>query len=96
MEKCSICKTYGVHFYYCGKECQKKDWSEHKGVHKRLKTESDKYLDGIEALKLLDHDSKAENAKVNIESQADVIHVWLGISSTTLMQYAYKGACQRS
>ena len=30
--KCSRCRENGVHVRYCGKECQRADWGEHRHV----------------------------------------------------------------
>ena len=91
MVKCSTCKTFGAHFYYCGQECQKSDWPVHKGVHKRLKEESEKYHENFEKLKLLDCDSKTHDSKSNAMSEAAFVPVWLGISHTPLMQFSFEG-----
>ena len=46
LAECPVCLDLGLpRTLYCGEECQRADWKEHRGVHKRAQRERQEQRD---------------------------------------------------
>jgi len=91
MRKCGNCKSV----YYCSRECQKKDWSFHKGRCKNMKQDkkknrkAKKTIEEIYAYVIKDFGSSIKEYVGRLNLEDEIVKVSLTEDSTNLTLEGY-------